>query len=77
MTECADAEVVLGLDSERGPETRLERSAEGGRQLAAEHCGLYLHRASYWKQAIALLSAVHWLWVFVWEGVSVVSLPTR
>lgn len=39
MAECADAEGGVVLRGCGGAETRLERSSEGGRDLAAEHCG--------------------------------------
>jgi hypothetical protein len=39
MGECADDEVEVWLRGCRGAETRLERSAKGGRDLAAYHCG--------------------------------------
>jgi len=38
MAECADGEVEVCLRGCSGTETRLERSAKSGRDLAAEHC---------------------------------------
>jgi hypothetical protein len=38
MAECTDGEIVVCLRVCGGTETRLERSAKSGRDLAAEHC---------------------------------------